>query len=55
VITPEKIDEWIHEAEERPSSASLIIRFIGNRLIDLAKWNDELQADNLALRSEKKV
>ena len=55
MITPEKIDEWIREAEERPSSASLIIRFIGNRLIDLSKWNDELQAENLALRSEKKV
>jgi DNA gyrase/topoisomerase IV subunit A len=55
LITPEKIDEWIHEAEERPSSASLIIRFIGNRLNDLTKWNDELQAENLALRTEKKV
>jgi DNA gyrase/topoisomerase IV subunit A len=55
VITPEKIDEWIHEAEERPSSASLIIRFIGNRLIDLSKWNEELQAENLALRAGNKV
>lgn len=55
MITPEKIDDWIREVEERPSSASVIIRFIGNRLIDLTKWNDELQAENLALRSEKKV
>jgi DNA gyrase/topoisomerase IV subunit A len=55
VITPEKIDEWIREAEERSSSSSLIIRFIGNRLIDLTKWNEELQAENLALRTEKKV
>jgi DNA gyrase/topoisomerase IV subunit A len=55
VITHEKIDEWIHEAEERPSSASLIIRFIGNRLIDLSKWNEELQAENLALRAGNKV
>ena len=55
MITPKKIDEWIHEAEERPSSASLIIRFIGNRLIDLAKWNEELQAENLALRAGNKV
>lgn len=55
MITPEKIDEWIHEAEERPSSASLIIRFIGNRLIDLSKWNEELQAENLALRAGNKV
>lgn len=55
MITPEKIDEWIHEAEERPSSASLIIRFIGNRLLDLSKWNEELQAENLALRAGNKV
>lgn len=55
MITPEKIDEWIHEAEERPSSASLIIRFIGNRLNNLTKWNEELQTENLALRTEKKV
>lgn len=55
MITPEKIDEWIHETEERPSSASLIIRFIGNRLKDLTKWNEELQAENLSLRTEKKV
>ena len=55
MITPEKINEWINEAEERPSSASLIIRFIGNRLLDLSKWNEELQADNLALRAGKKV
>jgi DNA gyrase/topoisomerase IV subunit A len=55
VITPDKIEEWIREAEERPSSASLIIRFIGNRLLDLTKTNEELQTENLALRTEKKV
>ena len=55
MITREKIDEWIHEVEERPSSASLIIRFIGNRLIDLSKWNEELQTENLALRAGNKV
>lgn len=55
MVTPDKIDEWIHEAEERPSSASLIIRFIGNRLIDLTKQNNELLNENISLRSEKKV
>jgi DNA gyrase/topoisomerase IV subunit A len=55
MITPEKIEEWIREAEERPSSASLIIRFIGKRLLDLDKWNEELQTENLALRAGKKV
>jgi len=55
VITPEKIDEWIREADERPSSASHIIRFLGNRLIDLSKWNEELQTENLALRTGNKV
>ena len=55
MITPEKIEEWIREVEERPSSASLIIRFIGNRLLDLSKWNEELQTENLALRAGVKV
>ena len=55
MITTEKIDEWIHEAEERPSSAQQIIRFIGNRLNDLTKWNEELQAENLELRTGRKV
>ena len=55
MITQEKIDEWIREAEERSTSSSQIIRFIGNRLRDLTKWNDELRAENLALRTDKKV
>lgn len=55
MITSEQIDEWIREAENRPSSALLLIRFISNRLNDLTKWNEELQAENLALRTEKKV
>jgi DNA gyrase/topoisomerase IV subunit A len=55
VISPEKIDEWINEAEDRPSSSSLIIRFIANRLRELTKWNEELQADNLALRTGQRI
>lgn len=55
MITNEKIEEWIREAEERPDSAAIIIRFIGNRLNELEKWNEELQSENLSLRTEKKV
>lgn len=55
MITPEKIDEWIQEAEERPWSASLLIRHIANRLNEVSQWNEELHAENIALRSEKKV
>lgn len=55
MITPEKIDEWIQEAEERPWSAALLIRHIANRLNEVSQWNEELQAENIALRSDKKV
>ena len=55
MITPEKIEEWIREAEERPFSGPLIIRFIASRLSDLTKWNEELLAENIELRSGKKA
>ena len=55
MITPEKIDEWIKEVEERPGSAVIILQYISNRLRDLTQRNQELRADNLALRTEKKV
>jgi len=55
MITPEKIEEWIKEAEQRPSSAPLIIQFIANRLRDLASRNEELLGENIALLTGKRV
>ncbi len=55
MITPEKIEEWLKEAEERPSSMAVILQYVANRLRDLTARNEELRADNLALRTEKKV
>ncbi len=55
LISPDKIDEWIHEAEERPASAELIIRYIANRLSELAKRDEELAAQNIELLSGRKV
>ncbi len=55
LIQPEKIEEWVREVEERPSSAPLIIRFITARLEELTRRNDELRAENIALSTEKKV
>ena len=55
MITPEKIDEWIREVEERPASAPTILRYISNRLSDLTNRNEELQADNIALLTGKKI
>ena len=55
MITPEKIDEWIKEAEQRPGSAPLIIQYIANRLRELAARNEELLAENIALLTGKRV
>ena len=55
MITPEKIEEWLKEAEERPSSMAVILQYVANRLRDLTARNEELRADNLALRTDKKV
>lgn len=55
MISPDKIDEWIHEVEERPSSAELIIRYIANRLRELAERDEELVAQNIELLSGRKV
>ena len=55
MITPEKIDEWIKEVEERPTSAQNIIRYIAQRLSDLTERNEILLNENIALRLEKKV
>jgi len=51
----EKIEEWIQEVTERPSSAPLVIQFIANRLNDLSQWNEKLREENIALRTEKRV
>lgn len=55
MITHEKIDEWIKEVEERPSSAPNIIRYIARRLSDLTNRNEELLNENIALRLGKKT
>ena len=55
MITPEKIEEWLREVEQRPQSAPLIIQFIANRLQDLAAWNESLRAENIALLSGNRV
>jgi DNA gyrase/topoisomerase IV subunit A len=51
----EKIEEWLQEVEERPTSTPLIIQFIANRLNELSKWNEQLREENIALRSDKRV
>jgi DNA gyrase/topoisomerase IV subunit A len=55
LISPGKIDEWIHEVEERPASAELIIRYIANRLSELVSRDEELTAQNIELLSGRKV
>jgi DNA gyrase/topoisomerase IV subunit A len=55
MITPEKIEEWIKEAQERPASASMIIQHLANRLRYLAQRNEELHNENIALMSGERV
>jgi hypothetical protein len=55
VINSDKIEEWIHEVEGRPTSAPLIIQFIANRLNDLSRRNEELLAENIQLMTGRKV
>ena len=55
MISPDKIDEWIREVEERPASAELIIRYIGRRLSELSSRDEELVAQNIELLSGRKV
>jgi DNA gyrase/topoisomerase IV subunit A len=55
MITPEKIEEWLKEAEERPASTVVILQYLANRVRDLTGRNEELRAENLALRTEKRV
>lgn len=55
MITPEKIEEWMKEAEERPASMGVILKYLANRVRDLTGRSEELRAENLALRTDKKV
>jgi DNA gyrase/topoisomerase IV subunit A len=55
MIGLDKIEEWVREVEERPGSAPNILRYIGRRLKDLSKRNEELLAENILLRSGGKV
>ena len=55
MLSPDKIDEWLREVEERPASAALIIRYIANRLAELASRNEELLDENISLRTNRKV
>lgn len=52
---PDKIDEWIKEAETRPASALTILRLVANRLRDLSERNEELLAENIALQDGSRV
>lgn len=52
---PDKIDEWIQEAEMRPSSALMILRLVANRMRDLSERNEELLAENIALQDGSRV
>ena len=55
MISPEKVEEWIKEVNERPESAALIVQFIANRLRDLSARNEALVEENIALMTGKRV
>ena len=55
MISSDQIEEWIHEVEQRPSSAGLIIQYISRRLSDLVERNEELLAENIELRLGRRV
>jgi DNA gyrase/topoisomerase IV subunit A len=46
----DKIDEWITEAETRPSSALMILKLVANRLRELSERDEQLLAENMALQ-----
>ena len=52
---PNKMDEWMKEAEERPESAITIVRLIARRLRELTERNEELHAENIALQNGTRV
>ncbi|HTX90043.1 MAG TPA: hypothetical protein VMC09_02405 [Anaerolineales bacterium] len=55
MVTPQKIEEWIKEAEERPESGLLILKLIAGRLRDLTERNEELLSENIALQDGTRV
>jgi len=55
MVTLQKIDEWLKEVEARPESASLIVKFIAERLRELSARNEELLAENILLQSGEQV
>ncbi len=55
MVDRKKIQAWIKEIEQRPSSAALILNYIGNRLEELTSKNEELQAEIFALQSGNRV
>ena len=55
MTTRASLEEWIREIEERPESATEIVRAIANRLIELEKANEDLREKNIELRLENKV
>ncbi|MBN2549521.1 MAG: hypothetical protein JXB15_10210 [Anaerolineales bacterium] len=55
MVTPEKIEEWLKEVEERPGSAPLILQYIANRLRELSTRNEALLEENIALIAGKRV
>lgn len=55
MIESDKIQEWIKEVEQRPSSAPIILQYIANRLRHLTERNEELLAENIALQRGARV
>jgi DNA gyrase/topoisomerase IV subunit A len=55
LITTEKIDEWMCEVKDRPSSAPFIIQMIANRLNSLSQRYEQLLAENTVLLTGKKI
>jgi len=51
----EQIEESMREAEQRHSSAPLLIEYLGKRVRDLTERNEELLSENIELRMDKKV
>jgi len=55
LINQDQMEEWIREVEERPQSGAVIVRFIIQRLKALTERNEELLAENIELRSGRRV
>jgi hypothetical protein len=50
VFLPNKIDEWMKKAEERPQSAVTTVRLIAKRLRELTERDEELLAETTAVK-----